>query len=114
VVVREAELSFDRNKIVFADPLDDQKTARPPIFPRNLMGRFGRDGIGVADLQLMGLVIIFRIHDHRPVETKESVGNVRMVMPGDFLTFSQGQDLHSHIRRIRNPLAVINNVPGIF
>ena len=98
------------NEIVFTDPLHDEEPARATILARHLMWGLGRHGEGLTRLQLVPQDNVQRFHHHQATETGEGIGDGRVRVPGNFLAASQDKNLHAQVRRLDDPLPVIDDV----
>ena len=98
------------NEIVFTDPLHNEEPARAAILARHLMWGLGRHGEGLNRLQLVPPGNVQRFHHHQATDTGEGVGDGRLQVPGNFLATSQGKNLHANVRRLDDPLPVVDDV----
>ena len=98
------------NEIVFTDPLHNKEPARAAILARHLMWGLGQHVEGLPRLQLIPPGNAQRFHHHQATETGEGVGDGRVRVLGNFLAASQGKNLHVHVRRLDDPLPVVDDV----
>ena len=98
------------NEIAFTDPLHNEEPARAAILARHLMWGLGRHGEGLTRLQLVPPGNVQRFHHHQATDTGEGVGDGRLQVPGNFLATSQGKNLHANVRRLDDPLPVVDDV----
>jgi len=100
----ETSSPADRNEVVHADALHDEKLARAIGLAMHLMRGLRRHRTALARQETIDVARCPCLDHHRPLKTNEAVADVSVVMPRHALAGRKGQHLHAQIRTLGDQL----------
>src|SRR6516225_4938927 len=100
----------DRNKVVHADALHDEKLARAVGLPVHVMRGLRRHRTALARQETIDEARSPCLDHHRPLKTNEAVADLSVVMPRHALAGRKGQHLHAQIRTLGDQLVAGDRV----
>src|SRR5262249_8257583 len=100
----------DRDKVVHADALHDEKLARAVGLAVQVMRGLRRHRTALARQETIDVARCPCLDHHRPLKTNEAVADLSVVMPRHALAGRKGQHLHAQIRTLGDQLVAGDRV----
>ena len=102
----EPSSSADRNEVVHADALHDEKLARAIRLPVHIMRGLRWHRAALTRQKTIDVTWRPCLDHHRPLKTNEAVADLSVVMPWHALAGGKGQHLHAQIGTLGDQLTV--------